>query len=157
MTGRDTWRMVWATDGVAEDLDRLPQNLMAASLAMRAKAAVVGLTLGRWDKELAGHTYPLLGGFVEVKFDLPDDHSLRRGQRGEGRHGPRFRVIAECHLKTRTIGVWAIGPKNPRAFAGQPFSALELAEMRVIAKYPERAVDASADWRRRHGKRRHGR
>lgn len=56
MTGRDTWRMVWATDGVAEDLDRLPQNLIAASLAMRAKAAVVGLTVGRWDKDLAGHT-----------------------------------------------------------------------------------------------------
>ncbi|MFP5379140.1 MAG: hypothetical protein ACLGHP_05225, partial [Vicinamibacteria bacterium] len=80
----------------------------------------------------------------EIHVSVP----LRRDT-GEGRHGPRFRVIAERDAATRTIGVWAIGPKDARRFGGQRFSALELAELRVIADDPARAEHASQVWQRR--------
>ncbi len=75
----------------------------------------------------------------------------------DNRHGPRFRVIAERDAATRTIGVWAVGPKDPRRFKGQRFSALELAELRVIADDPARAEHASQAWRQRHARPRAGR
>lgn len=150
MTDRDTWRLRWALDGVADDLARLPANLAAAGLAEIAQSAVLRLSLGEWDKALAGHTFPVLAGMVEVKFDLPHGHRLR-GDRGEGRHGARFRVIAERDVASRTIVVWAIGPKDAGRFAGQRFSALELAELRVIADDPARAEHASQRWRARRG------
>lgn len=148
MTRRDTWRLRWALDSVADDLDRLPANLAAAGLREIAQSAVLRLSLGEWDKPLAGHTFAVLAGMVEVKFDVPHGHPLRRDT-GEGRHGPRFRVIAERDAATRTIGVWAIGPKDARRFQGQRFSALELAELRVIADDPARAEHASQTWQRR--------
>ena len=150
MTNRETWRLRWALDSVADDIDRLPRNLAAAGLADIARSAVLRLSVGEWDKTLRGHTFPLLAGMVEVKFDLPHGHRLR-ADRGEGRHGPRFRVIAQRDCETRTIGVWAIAAEDPAQFAGQRFSALELAELRVLAVYPERADEASVRWRLRRG------
>ena len=148
MTSRETWRLRWALDSVPDDLSRLPVNLAATGLADIARGAVLRLSLGEWDKALAGHTFPVLAGMIEVKFDLPHGHRLRHDT-GDGRHGPRFRVIASRDCDTRTISVWAIGPKDPRRFEGQRFSALELAEMRVIAADPARAEHASPFWHRR--------
>lgn len=147
MTTRDTWRLRWALDSVADDLTRLPTNLAGAGLTDIAQSAVLRLSLGEWDKTLVGHTFPVLASMVEVKFDLPHGHPLR--DMSDSRHGARFRVIASRDPDSRTINVWAIGSKDPRRFKGQRFSALELAEIRVIAVDPGRVTDASQPWRNR--------
>ncbi|MTD47211.1 hypothetical protein GKE82_23700 [Conexibacter sp. W3-3-2] len=144
-----SYGLQWATADTAGDIGRLPADLSREGLTDRAKIAVVHLARGDHDKQLIGQTFPALAGMLEVKFDLDPQHRSRRPTMGQRPHGPRFRIIAELDADIEQVAIWAIGPKDPRAFAGQHLSAFDLAERRLLCARPDLWNEASASARRR--------